>query len=194
MTLALLKNPLLLRNWPGSHAIEVPSDLLEAAGRIPRGLRLLPEFVPPGEQDKIITWVANHVCWSVGTSYGNRRETFMQGRAPLPQWGQALGRRMREEGYLDAVPNQLYLIEYNTGSGIAFHKDLEEHGAEIAGLTLGSSRVLEFRRENEPPTVRVLLHPGDLYVMSGEARYLWYHGVPYTKSDQFRAQVYQPTK
>ncbi|MBI4908196.1 MAG: alpha-ketoglutarate-dependent dioxygenase AlkB [Acidobacteria bacterium] len=189
MTLAILKETL----WR-SHSTDVPPARIEAAGRIPRGFLLRTNFVSPAGQDMILDWVANHVSWSVGTTYGNRRETYMKGRGPLPEWGMAIGMRMREEGYFDAVPNQLYLIEYNAGGGIAFHKDMEEHGPVIAGLTLGSSRVIEFRREREDPPVRVLLHPGDMYFMTGEARYRWVHGIPYTEKDEFRGQVYQRTK
>ena len=63
----------------------------------------------------------------------------------------------------------------------------------VASLTLGSSRVLEFRREDAPPTVRVLLRPGDLYVMFGEVRRDWQHGVPFAEADRFRGQVYPRT-
>lgn len=189
MQLDILRDAL----WGRGHAPEVPGDRIEAAGRVPRGLRLLPNFVPGVGQNEITDWIAAHVSWSVGTSFGNRRETFMRGRNPLPEWGVALGRRMTEAGYFEAAPNQLYLIEYKAGGGIGFHMDLEEHGEAIAGLTLGSSRVLEFRREAGPPTVRVLLRPGDLYVMSGEVRYRWQHGVPYTTEDGFCGQVHPRT-
>jgi len=60
----------------------------------------------------------------------------------------------------------------------------------VAGLTLGSSRVFEFGREKDWPTVRVLLHPGDLYVLSGEARHRWHHGVQSTPAYSFRGQDY----
>jgi hypothetical protein len=45
-----------------------------------------------------------------------------------------------------------------------------------------------------PVASRVLLQPGDLYVMSGEARRDWQHAIPFTEADEFRGQVYPRTK
>ena len=189
MQLAILRDNL----WSRGHAAEVPSDRIEVAGRVPRGLRLLPNFVPQARQDEITAWIAAHVSWSCSGYCGNRRETFMPGHNPLPEWGEALGRRMVEAGFFEAVPDHLHLIEYNAGGGFPFHKDCDEIGAVISGLTLGSSRVIEFRREDGPATIRALLRPGDLYVMSGEARRDWQHSIPFTEADQFRGQVYPRT-
>jgi len=148
----------------------VPRERIEAARRIPRGLRLLPNFVSGVQQSEIAVWIAGQVSWSCSGYCGNRRETYTPGHQPIPEWGEALGRRMHESGYFKGIPDHLHLIEYNSGGGFPFHKDCEEIGAVIVGLTMGSSRVIEFRREEGPATVRVLLQPGDLYVMSGEAR------------------------
>jgi alkylated DNA repair dioxygenase AlkB len=96
-----------------------------------------------------------------------------------------------QAGIFDEVPNYLHLIDYKAGSGIPPHVDREELGEVVAGLTLGSSRVFEFRREEDgPPEVRVLLCPGDLYVLSGAARHRWYHGVPFTRADELNGQIY----
>ena len=101
---------------------------------------------------------------------------------------------MYEAGYFGAVPDHLHLIEYKEGGGFPFHRDCDEIGAVIAGLTLGSSRVIEYRREDGPATVRVLLRPGDLYVMSGEARRDWQHAIPFKQADEFRGQVHPRSK
>src|SRR5207248_9820780 len=94
---------------------EVPMERVEARGRIPRGLRLLPDFVSGSRRDEIVAWIAGHVPWSCSGYCGNRRETFTPGHQPLPEWGEALGRRMCEAGYFSAVPDHLHLIEYNAG-------------------------------------------------------------------------------
>jgi alkylated DNA repair dioxygenase AlkB len=167
---------------------------IEGAGRVPRGFRLFPSFVEHAEEEAITAWIAAHVHWSCGTSCGNRLETFVEGPRPLPEWGNALGKRMVEAGIFDSPPNYLHLIEYKAGSGIPPHVDREELGEVVAGLTLGSSRVFEFRREEDrDPVVRVLLCPGDLYVLSGAARHRWFHGVPFTRADELRGQVHPRT-
>jgi len=157
-------------------------------------LRLLPNFVSGVQQSEIAVWIAGQVSWSCSGYCGNRRETYTPGHQPIKEWGEALGRRMHESGYFKGIPDHFHLIEYNSGGGFPFHKDCEEIGAVIVGLTLGSSRVIEFRREEGPATVRVLLQPGDLYVMSGEARRDWQHAIPFTEADEFRGQVYPRTK
>jgi alkylated DNA repair dioxygenase AlkB len=184
----------------------VPPDRIEAAARMPRGFYLLTNFAAPAEQEEITAWVAAHVSWSCGTSCGNRLETYVEAQEsvsslrspsapasarPLPGWGVALGRRMLEAGIFDEAPNYLHLIDYKPGGGIPPHVDREELGEVVAGLTLGSSRVFEFRREEDgDPEVRVLLCPGDLYVLSGAARHRWKHSVPFTTADQHRGKVY----
>ncbi len=173
-----------------SRAAAVPADRFE--GRPPRGLRLLPGFVSASEQEEIAAWIETHVTWSCGTSQGNRLETWVEPRRPLPDWSRVLGARMIEQGIFDEPPDYLHLIHYEAGRGIALHMDHECLGTAVAGLTLKSSRVFEFTRARHPP-VRVLLLPGDLYVIAGEARYRWEHGVPRTRVDRFRGRDYERT-
>src|SRR3990172_9151315 len=180
-----------LRNLFRSRSSVVPEDRLE--GRAPRGLRLLPDFVPAQEREEISAWIAANVTWSGGSFDGHRRETYIEPGRPLPEWGRALGRRMHEAGIFDGDPDYLHLITYRAGQGIDRHVDRESLGEVVAGLTLGSSRVFEFARarkrdafefalgERREASARVLLLPGDLYVISGAARHRWEHGVPFAK-------------
>jgi len=168
----------------------VPAGQIE--GRAPRGLCLLPGFVSASEREDIAAWIETHVRWSCGTSQGNRLETWVERQRPLPEWSRALGARMIEQGIFDEPPDYLHLIHYEAGRGIALHKDHEFLGTAVAGLTLKSSRVFEFKRGGRPP-VRVLLLPGDLYIIAGEARYRWEHGVPRTRVDRFRGRDYERT-
>jgi len=41
----------------------------------------------------------------------------------------------------------------------------------------------------ETGAVRVLLEPGDVYVLSGEGRYAWAHGIPAVEADTFRGRL-----
>jgi len=178
----------------------VPQDRLE--GRAPRGLRLLPDFVPLKEREEITAWIAAHVTWSGGSFDGHRLETYVEPGRPMPEWGRALGARMREAGIFGADPNYLHLFSSQAGQGIARHVDQDFVGEVVAVLTLGSSRVYEMARpgKRDPSgfprgatkdaAARVLLLPGDLYVISGRARRRWEHGVPAAKEDPFGGRVY----
>ena len=99
---------------------------------------------------------------------------------------------MAEAGIFDDVPDYLHLIHYKAGSGIPSHVDREIFQEVGVGLTLQSSRVMEFTRPKRP-LARVLLLPGALYVMSGEARYKWQHGVPFEPVDRFQGRDFART-
>ena len=175
----------LFRSSPSA----VPEDRLE--GRAPRGLRLLPDFVTPREREELSAWIAAHVTWSGGSFDGHRLETYVEPGRPMPEWGRALGARMREAGIFDADPDYLHLFSSQAGQGIARHVDRDFVGEVVAVLTLGSSRVYEMARKGKKDAAaRGLLLPGDLYVISGRARHRWEHGVPVAQEDQFGGRVY----
>lgn len=174
----------------GSRNADIPANRIE--GRVPRGLRLFPGFVPESEQDDIAAWIDREVMWSNGSSQGNRLETWAEKQRPRPDWSRAIAERLIGSGIFDEEPDYLHLIQYKAGRGIASHIDNEFLGTTVAGLTLRSSRVFEFRRGRRFPT-RVLLMPGDLYVMAGESRYRWEHSVPRTPVDRFRGRDYERT-
>jgi len=183
MDLSRLHN--LFRSSPSA----VPEDRLE--GRAPRGLRLLPDFVSPREREELAAWIVTHVSWSGGSFDGHRLETYVEPSRPMPDWARALGRRMREAGIFDADPDFFHLFSSQAGQGVGRHVDQDFVGEVVAVLTLGSSRVYEMARAGKKDaSARVLLLPGDLYVISGAARRRWEHGVPSTKEDQFRGRVY----
>ncbi|XP_016482782.1 uncharacterized protein P8A3.02c isoform X2 [Nicotiana tabacum] len=80
--------------------------------------------------------------------------------------------------------DQLIVNMYQPGEGICPHVDLMRFEDGIAIVSLESSCVMRFTRvENEtcnqdsPQTVPVLLTPGCLILMRGEARYLWKHEI-----------------
>jgi alkylated DNA repair dioxygenase AlkB len=166
---------------------DIPADRLETAGNAPRGLRVLPGFASEADLGAITAWVAAHVRWSGGTMHGNRMQTWLATGGPLPPWGSDLAQRMADAGIFRDAPDYLHLIHYKAGSGIPSHVDREIFQDVVAGLTLKSSRVMEFTHPTRP-LVRVLLLPGDLYVISGEARHKWRHGVPPQLVDRFHGR------
>ncbi|KAI8853717.1 hypothetical protein BC829DRAFT_359983 [Chytridium lagenaria] len=86
---------------------------------------------------------------------------------------------------------------YHPGDGIKPHLDLDkfEDGVIIASFL--SSLVMEFRRCDEDegagydlkpmhglkPSVGVLLEPGDIVCLCGDARYKWTHCIAYRLED-----------
>lgn len=86
----------------------------------------------------------------------------------------------------EALFDQLIVNVYRPGEGICAHVDLMRFEDGIAIVSLESSCVMHFTRVEgdsdivEPDLTRkvpVLLTPGSLVLMSGEARYLWKHEI-----------------
>ncbi|KAL2535548.1 2-oxoglutarate (2OG) and Fe(II)-dependent oxygenase superfamily protein [Forsythia ovata] len=83
--------------------------------------------------------------------------------------------------------NQLIVNIYQPGEGIGAHVDLMRFEDGIAVVSLESSCVMHFSRvESEvvcfeetgkEPKIPVLLVPGSLVIMYGEARYMWKHEI-----------------
>ncbi|KAM0792764.1 hypothetical protein ACM66B_002538 [Microbotryomycetes sp. NB124-2] len=80
------------------------------------------------------------------------------------------------------LPRQVIMNLYKPGQGISRHVDLpSRYGDGIVGVSLCGSTVMEFERDS---TVHaLLLRPGDVYVLSGEARWDWKHGIAHRLQD-----------
>ena len=63
----------------------------------------------------------------------------------------------------------------DAGQGICEHVDLAAFGDGIASVSLGAPVVMDFAH-SDGRRVAVLLAPGDLLTMHGDARYRWAHG------------------
>ena len=80
------------------------------------------------------------------------------------------------------LPRQAILNLYRPGHGISPHVDLPHRYEDgIVGISLSGSAVMDFTLAERIHSV--LLRPGDVYVLSGDARYLWNHGIAYRAED-----------
>lgn len=74
-------------------------------------------------------------------------------------------------------PRQAIFNLYRPGEGITSHVDLLSRFEDgVIGLSLASSTMLDFTREGYEP-YSIVLRPGDIYILSAEARYEWQHGI-----------------
>ena len=83
--------------------------------------------------------------------------------------------------------DQLIINEYLTGQGISAHTDhTAKFGPIIACVTLGSGVEIEFTKGGGSKPLEkqsVYVQSNSLYVMSGDSRSIWKHGIPQRKSD-----------
>ena len=73
--------------------------------------------------------------------------------------------------------NQMIVNRYSPGQGISAHVDLAVFGDVVASVSLESAAMMEFSPKGGGGKVGVRLKPGDLLVLSGQARWDWLHGI-----------------
>lgn len=105
---------------------------------------------------------------------------------PLPKWASSMAERLYSEKYIDVIPDQLIINEYESGQGIANHIDCEPcFGDTVISISLGSSCIMDFINVKTKQKIEVLLEPGSLVAIRGDARYKWTHGIAQRKTDTF---------
>ena len=111
----------------------------------------------------------------------------------LPEWLQALGQRLHEDGHMPTKPDQVIVNEYQPGQGISKHIDCEPcFEDDIVSLSLGSSCVMDFtNKSDKTKKIPVWLAPRSIIVLRDESRYFWLHGIAPRKSDQWAGQKYK---
>ncbi|KAJ2756065.1 ribosomal RNA processing protein [Coemansia pectinata] len=97
------------------------------------------------------------------------------------------------------VFDQAIINLYDRGEGIGDHVDLLRFEDGVVGFSFGGSATMRMRKvgsgdmqraatytreleSEDPEEVTVRLNAGDVYAMSGEARYQWTHGIPKTSA------------
>ena len=163
------------------------------------GLQYLPNYLSPDEQAKLLS-IVDQQPWITDLKrrvqhYGYRYDyksrsidtTMFLGA--LPDWAHAIAQRVQADGFALAVPDQLIVNEYQPGQGIASHIDcLPCFGDTILSLSLGSPCVMLFSSIRDSREIPVLLEPGSLVVMKGDARHVWKHGILPRKTDNYDGQ------
>ena len=90
-------------------------------------------------------------------------------------------------------PTRLACQSYLPGGSFQIHWDSRYHWGEfVAGVTLGASCVIRFVKQPHGPTVNVLLPRRSVYVMTGESRVAWKHGIFYTGREDTARPSWNP--
>lgn len=166
----------------------------------PQGLRLLPDFLSPAEEDLLLSEIralsfdavvmrgmtARRQTLHYGYLYGYESWKLTPG-PPVPAWLEPL--RARAAALLGARPDALaevLLSEYQPGAGIGWHRDAPMFGPEVVGVSLGAGCRMRFRPASSGRTAFELdLPPRSAYVLGGEARRTWQHSIPAVKQPRW---------
>jgi alkylated DNA repair dioxygenase AlkB len=172
-----------------------PCTNAAALARI-EGLAYVPDFLSPEAQARLLRAIDSMPWWTElrrrVQHYGYRYDYRSRSVDPslrlgeLPAWAVAVADVLRERELVPRPPDQVIVNEYEPGQGISNHIDCEPcFDGHVASVSLGSACVMNFTRCAPGEVVPVLLQPGSVVVLAGEARYAWMHGIPARKSDTF---------
>jgi alkylated DNA repair protein alkB family protein 8 len=155
---------------------------------IPEGLTVVPDYISPevhGALSDVVTRLQGRLSRNIETLI--RFKAFGKGQGfgnGIPRIAKKVTKQLREDGYFDRNPDHMQLMQYEPGLGVPMHIDNAKVGDTTAGISLHSPCVMDLRKEADHDiTCRLLLPPRSLYIMTGEARYLWEHGI--ATSDTF---------
>ena len=166
---------------PGSETSTVP-DI--------QGLRYVTDFLSVNEQEAAIHHIdgqswrndlerrVQHYGWRYDYRVRNVDRDMHIG--PLPQWLRVIAERLYAETHLfERVPDQAIVNEYQPGQGIAMHADRQCFGPTVATVSLGDAWRMDLRPAGGKADTRVdiLLEQGSALLMTGDARWRWFHGI-----------------
>ena len=117
--------------------------------------------------------------------YTARRVTSDLKLGDLPDWVMGYCNELHQKQLYPQVPDQVIVNEYQPGQGIASHIDCVPCFREaIASISLGSPCIMDFVHSKTNEKLPVLLEPRSLFVLNGDARYVWKHGIASRKTDK----------
>jgi len=157
---------------------------------LPAGLTVYPNFLTQEQQDTIIAWCDDQP-WDTTLKrrtqqYGYLYNYSGKGLSPLTKTTSLSGPLLTIAHHLSTLNlgpenspktnfEQCIINDYFRAQGINKHSDSSVFGPIIISISLGSPAIMIFSRDNQK--IPVVLEPGSLLMMTGEARYHWKHEI-----------------
>jgi alkylated DNA repair dioxygenase AlkB len=95
----------------------------------------------------------------------------------LPEWLLPLADRVARDAGFERFPENCVINEYIPPLGIGPHRDYPAFGPTIACVSLGSDVVLDLTKADRSERVSAHVPARSLWILSGEARTKWLHGI-----------------
>ncbi|MBV9159339.1 MAG: alpha-ketoglutarate-dependent dioxygenase AlkB [Candidatus Kaiserbacteria bacterium] len=154
----------------------------------PQGFKYQKEFITREEERMLIEHVAalplapyQHEV--EGQVYEGKRRVYNYGEEnePFPDWLQPLREKVAAfAGHRRDELVQAHLIEYSPGAPIGWHRDSPPY-EKVVGVSLLSPCRFQLRRKRADgkfDRFEITAEPRSIYVMAGESRSVWQHGIP----------------
>ena len=169
---------------------EVPAHTAPA---MPSGFRYRPELIDAHEAASLLReiaslpmkpyefrgFLANRQVTAFGLRY-NTQTRRMEKATDLPGFLLDLRAKAASFAGLPADDFQQVLVtRYPPGVALGWHRD-RLHYNQIVGVSLLSAANFRLRRRDGERWIRAsqIVEPRSIYVMTGEARYVWEHSIP----------------
>ena len=155
------------------------------------GLIYVPDFLTESQERQLVEAIDNgpwrndlkrrvqHYGWRY--DYKAREIDVSMRLGPLPEWAMLLAKRLKSEGYLPHLADQVIVNEYVGKQGISRHTDcIPCFDDGVAMLSLLESWEMIFRDNKKGSTIKVhkVLEQRSVTIMAGEVRYHWTHEIP----------------
>lgn len=145
------------------------------------GINYYPNCLPESVQRNLI----NNVPKELLSIYGSGKQSHLY--IPFPAHINCLNdyipsdfkQRLWKGQDAEAIIMQVY----NPGDGIIPHKDLEMFGDGVAIFSFLSNTTMIFTHPELKLKSKIRLEKGSLLLMSGTARYDWFHEIPFRAGD-----------
>lgn len=112
---------------------------------------------------------------------------------PLPDFCKDVTARLVTSGiYAKYSPDQMIINHYAPGQGIFPHVDsIKCFDDIIVSIGLGSSCIMKFLNSSTNQDLDVFFERRTAVVLTGDARYVWRHGIPSVTEDNYNGAVYK---
>lgn len=159
-------------------------DQSSTAPSVP-GFTLIENYVSTDEERTLLANIENgpwETDWrrriqQYGLGYGEGHGKKATWQRDFPEWLKPLAARVAGEGHLERFPENCVINEYIPPLGIGPHKDYSAFGPTIACVSLGSGIVLDLSHPARGVHVPVYVPARSFWVITGEARSEWMHGI-----------------
>ena len=167
-----------------------------------RGLQYIADYITESQHD----WLLEAIDKQQWSYFGKRRVQHYGQRydyseekknddlevSEFPEWLERLCLKLRNDGHMPKIANQVLISEYQSGQGIGDHTDKEACFMDtICILSLSSSCVMNLTlTSDKTQKIPIWLAPGSLTVLSADAKNKWMHGIPTRKTDVWDDRKY----
>ena len=163
------------------------------------GFTLIKNFLSDKEEQSLIKNI-NKQKWTIDYQrrlqyYGYRNELFkpydlVPSSNKIPRFLNNLINIMIDENIINEKPDQIIINEYLPGQRLIPHRDRISYFKDvIIGVSLNSGTVMQFISMKDNKQKKEIYIPRkSLYIMEGEARNKWLHGIPGRKKDNINGK------